>query len=863
MALVGGPGRSAGLSRSRSAQGAGAVAPAAMSAALDLRSKEEKDAELDKRIEALRKKNEALIRRYQEIEEDRRKAEQEGVAVTTLRRARPPHPEFDGRRATRGVTVTVVSPPGEKRVTRDKKAPGVPKPPRGSGRSPRGDPTPPAEPFWEGGAGDGGSAGGRGRRARGRGAAATAGGGDGPDRKSKEWEERRRQNIEKMNEEMEKIAEYERNQRDGLNEKNPVRNFLDDPRRSGPVSDGDRREGSRRHVRNWGGADFDKVKAGMERDKTRQGPTGRRPSPKSGASLDMTLSMTGRERAEYVRWKQEREQIDRERLARHRKPGGQWRREWDAKKPDGGFKAGSDPNLSDPSNRFPPKPPTLGEFLTPRRPQRRRKGRGGGAKPYSMHDNRWDKEPPVTQTPKQEVVEAPLGSQTEDDEDEWEDVSEDGDSAGPSSEGRTPRSLSPVGSPRGGHNHEPPPENQAAPQKASTGTTATQGAVEFPPDAVEITDFQREAPRCPRAAPPATPRWFPVEFHWTMDNTIPNYTFNYTYDDFIYDLDGYEVPPGHRAILALYALIFLLGVLGNSAVIWVTAFELRRTVNGVWFLNLSLADLLCCLALPFLAFPLARDHHWPLGPFACKLLPSLTILNMFASVLLLTAISADRCALVTRPVWCQNHRTLRLARVACGAAWFLAALLTLPSFIFRTVRRDDFSDKTTCVLDYAAVGRHQHLTELVTAVTRFVAGFLVPFVVITVCYGLLLARVHSKGFARSKKATKLILVVIVSFFVCWLPYHVVGLIMASASPRSPLFKGARDADAAVTGVAYVNSCINPIIYVVMGQDFKDKLRHSWRSILRGVLSDEPTSTLGDSRMKTKSTVDDQSVSTTI
>ena len=28
-----------------------------------------------------------------------------------------------------------------------------------------------------------------------------------------EWEERRRQNIERMNEEMEKIAEYERNQR--------------------------------------------------------------------------------------------------------------------------------------------------------------------------------------------------------------------------------------------------------------------------------------------------------------------------------------------------------------------------------------------------------------------------------------------------------------------------------------------------------------------------------------------------------------------------------------------------------------------------------------------------------------------------
>ncbi|NWX23036.1 C5AR1 protein, partial [Aegotheles bennettii] len=326
----------------------------------------------------------------------------------------------------------------------------------------------------------------------------------------------------------------------------------------------------------------------------------------------------------------------------------------------------------------------------------------------------------------------------------------------------------------------------------------------------------------------------------------------------IYDFDDYEVPGSYRAILVLYALIFLLGVLGNGAVIWVTGFELRRTVNGVWFLNLSVADLLCCLALPFLALPLIRDHHWPLGGFACKLLPSLTILNMFSSVLLLMVISADRCALVTRPVWCQNHRTLALARGACGATWLLAGILTLPSFIFRTTRSDDFSKKTTCVLDYAAVGSHQRLTELLTATTRFIFGFLVPFVVITVCYSLLLARVHSKGFARSQKAIKLILVVIVSFFVCWLPYHVVGLILASTHPHSSLFKRAQEADPIVAGVAYINSCINPIIYVIVGQDFKDKFQRSWRAVLRGVLSDDPTSTMGDSKVKTKSTVDDQS-----
>lgn len=102
-----------------------------------------------------------------------------------------------------------------------------------------------------------------------------------------------------MNEEMEKIAEYERNQRvragqlvgglsgkalsasqpahmpalllqEGVLEPNPVRNFLDDPRRrGGPLeeSERDRREGSRRHGRNWGGSDFERVRSGLEQER--------------------------------------------------------------------------------------------------------------------------------------------------------------------------------------------------------------------------------------------------------------------------------------------------------------------------------------------------------------------------------------------------------------------------------------------------------------------------------------------------------------------------------------------------------------------------------------------------------------------
>ncbi|GLD74873.1 coiled-coil domain-containing protein 9 isoform X1 [Lates japonicus] len=80
-----------------------------MSSTVDLKTKEEKDAELDRRIEALRKKNEALVKRYQEIEEDKKKAEQEGIAVTTPRK-----PKMEKENFT--VTVDLSKPTGEREL---------------------------------------------------------------------------------------------------------------------------------------------------------------------------------------------------------------------------------------------------------------------------------------------------------------------------------------------------------------------------------------------------------------------------------------------------------------------------------------------------------------------------------------------------------------------------------------------------------------------------------------------------------------------------------------------------------------------------------------------------------------------------
>ncbi|XP_062909860.1 uncharacterized protein LOC134349452 isoform X2 [Mobula hypostoma] len=263
-----------------------------------LKTKEEKDAELDKKIEALRKKNEALMKRYHEIEEDKKRAELEGMAVLT-RKSRP-----------ESLTITITKSPNEKRVVSEKRMIGGASDLKGC----------------EADAGHRFSIR-RGQRLR-RFVV--------EENKAKDWEERRKKNIENFNEEMERIAEYEKNQREGKVDRNPFRNFLDDRRRTGPLPEGDKKVGSRRHVQNWGSSDFEMVKYDTEK-KCCEKDWQEGGIPAQKGTVDMTMLMTGRERAEYIRWKKEREQIDQERLARHKNSKGEWKRAWDANKTEDMF----------------------------------------------------------------------------------------------------------------------------------------------------------------------------------------------------------------------------------------------------------------------------------------------------------------------------------------------------------------------------------------------------------------------------------------------------------------------------------------------------------------------------------------------
>ncbi|XP_068103971.1 C5a anaphylatoxin chemotactic receptor 1-like [Hyperolius riggenbachi] len=319
-----------------------------------------------------------------------------------------------------------------------------------------------------------------------------------------------------------------------------------------------------------------------------------------------------------------------------------------------------------------------------------------------------------------------------------------------------------------------------------------------------------------------------------------NSTITYSdYDDNFWNVDKpepHQIYPTDWVAIVMYVIVFLLGVSGNGLVLWVTIFGMKRTVHTVWFINLAVADLLCCLSLPVVIMETILGR-WPLGLFACKFIPSLLQVNMYASVHLLTVISIDRCAMTLKPVWCHVHRTLKKAYVACLVIWFLAFLMSSPSFVFRHTSVEDDKGTEMCAYNYILAHNHKQKVENFIGSSRFLLGFVIPFLVITVCYGLLLRRVWRR-FNQCSKSLKVAITVIIGFFICWLPYHVAGIIFATNGSTSALFKTTAKVDTICIALAFVNSCINPVIYGYMGQDYKGKFKRSVSALLKIALEED-------------------------
>nr|XP_039266994.1 type-1B angiotensin II receptor-like [Styela clava] len=281
----------------------------------------------------------------------------------------------------------------------------------------------------------------------------------------------------------------------------------------------------------------------------------------------------------------------------------------------------------------------------------------------------------------------------------------------------------------------------------------------------------------------------------------------------------------------IYSIVFVVGLIGNGLVIYIMHLKVRsRNITDIYVLNLAIADFIFVAMLPFWSTDIALHRRWVFGNAMCKIVTGSTYFHMYASVFFLTAMSVDRFVAVVMYQSCR--RTKVAATVAVVTIWLLSTVLGLVPLFFRGVV--DTNDIPACTWTFNEEIESHSAWFMVYVITRSIIGFAIPFIIIVFSYFSIiffLKTRETRGKLTGKcqdRATRMVLAVVGVFLLCWLPNQVSNFIFVAQTleimdePDEPsmthyyvhMFSSC---------LAWIHSCVNPILYAFMREDMRLKL----------------------------------------
>lgn len=294
----------------------------------------------------------------------------------------------------------------------------------------------------------------------------------------------------------------------------------------------------------------------------------------------------------------------------------------------------------------------------------------------------------------------------------------------------------------------------------------------------------------------------------------------------------------HSLLLSLFlGACFLIGVPGNSFVVWTILTKVpQRSFNIALILNLAVADLMALLSLPFWIYYFANS--WIFGEVWCKLLAYLVYFTMYASIFLIMLMSLHRFSVVVLRFASLPWRRPCVVGWTLLAVWLSAGLLACPTLIFSSSRKV----KGRCSYEaYDSDGQ-----RIAVNIVETLFGFVLPFAVLSVCYSYVARRIRRLKQRTKMKTRKLITALLVVFFACWLPYHIFNLLLVSAllmktthpDTAKALLETTNTARNLHGALAFLSSCLNPILYAFAAQSFRGSLRKTNFAKLFGKMHDD-------------------------
>nr|XP_055030958.1 P2Y purinoceptor 4-like [Misgurnus anguillicaudatus] len=279
-----------------------------------------------------------------------------------------------------------------------------------------------------------------------------------------------------------------------------------------------------------------------------------------------------------------------------------------------------------------------------------------------------------------------------------------------------------------------------------------------------------------------------------------------------------------------YSLVFVVGLVLNITVMYFILFRTKPwKPTTIYMINLTVCDTLYLLTLPFLIFYYADENDWPFGEPMCKLIRFLFYTNLYGSVLFLSCISMHRFLGVCHPVRSLSWMSPRQATLVSVCMWVTVLIFQSPILYFSRTRDND--DIQVC---FDTTSKDLFNYFLVYTSVVMVLLFALPFGVVLVCNGLIVRKLLETGVGRSpssqrsrQKSVKMIIIVLLTFMLCFLPFHVNRSIYYAFRFQQVSCEALDYASIAYNvtrPLVSINSCIDPILYFMAGQDFRNGVK---------------------------------------
>ncbi|XP_037656467.1 cysteinyl leukotriene receptor 2 isoform X2 [Choloepus didactylus] len=275
----------------------------------------------------------------------------------------------------------------------------------------------------------------------------------------------------------------------------------------------------------------------------------------------------------------------------------------------------------------------------------------------------------------------------------------------------------------------------------------------------------------------------------------------------------------------VYLIIFVWGALGNGFSIFVLLQPYKKSTSvNVFMLNLAISDLLFTSTLPFRVDYYLRGSHWIFGDLACRIMSYSLYVNMYSSIYFLTVLSIVRFLATVHPFRLLHATSIRSAWILCAVVW----IFTMASSTMLLNSGSEQKDNATLCLEL----NNSKIVKLkIMNHVALVVGFLLPFCTLSVCYLLIiraLLKVEAGLRVSHRKALITVIIALIIFLLCFLPYHILRTLHLVIWKVDTCGDWRHKAVVITLTLAAANSCLNPLLYYFAGENFKDRLRTTFR-----------------------------------